>query len=879
MYIFSKKDARFFLYISFFAFIFFSVMFYVFLEKYIEYTLIYYCKNTLNCTFEGIIKKEGFLFPKIVIQNPIVRPLDEKTTWYWKASSIECSFSFFQPFPPFNLPTTMLIKDWHGSLELAQEKNLFSVYQSFINSETKKRFFEPIITAIIMSNAQLDVMHNTQYKSSIFFQNRMYLSSEDFDLITTILYGNLFSNGNKIFDYYSGIIQYSQIKNKPKITVQNKMVEQFTGDTFYMRGSYEDNHGRFSLQSTNPNFLIDPIIITENFTKISGNIPLIFLQKLFNIDLDLDAQCRMQLNLDHHNNGLQGFLVFEQGTFFKKPIFYSTKIEIKSSSSALFGPLSIKSSHGQFEGNYSYNYKDNSGSLSLKSVRETPLILFGDFFPLQCKNISCSLSFYQYYAQIKTVCTFIDTLNRLSYAAEINAKSDLSKGITYSGSCNDISVAGFYMWDKTKKGFLEIHDRDKDTLFLLRINESKPQNIIFTGYAKNIFLKNLCALRYQTNPFHDEGVFCFDGTVVEEKMFFDCSFQDGTFNVPVMPNLFSHAMSCVIIDKKNQDILIEKIYTKGATGTLLIEQGNITYQKDYRIDTCYIPATFSHCVFTYHPFLTLTASMDLLLTKKTKDNYYFLKNNVILHDGFIQNVFQLKDFMYHNTSSSFFAQYPMEHAMHISSENPIKVTTAEINTHVIIDMVSKGLLSNPEIFGSISCTEGELLFPYKPLLITKAHLLFSGSLQNANVEIFAKNTIKNYFISMHAGGLLDQYSLFFDSTPHLSKSQIISLLMFGTTEGSLGVFMPSLFSPRLKLGSLDIHFTPGFSDKSGRGGIRGALEIAVNNRLHATILKNFTLSEDTRFELSYDVTDAISVRAIRDERRDIAGEVEMRWKF
>lgn len=879
MYIFFKKDARFFLYTSFFAFIFSLGMFYVFLEKYIEYTLIYYCKNTLHCVFEGTIKKEGFLFPKIIIQNPLVRPFDEKEVWYWKASSIECSFSFFHILPPFNLPTTLLIKDWHGSWEVHEEQNLFSVYNIFINSHIKKGFFEPIITSVVMSNAQLDVMYNAQYKSSIFFQNRIYLIDDDFNLITTIVEGNFFSHSNKIFDHYSGIIQYSKVKNKPKITVQTKMFDPRTGDTFYIRGSYEEDHGRFSLQSTNPNVFINPIIITENFSKISGNIPLLFLQKLFNIDLNIDAHCRMQLSFDHHANVWQGFLVLEHGIFFKNPIFHSAKIEIKSSLNQLFGPLSIKSSYGQFEGNYFYNYKDNSGSLSLKCARETPLLLFGDFFPLYCKNIYCSLSFQNYYVHIKTNCTFIDSLKRISYEADIQTKIDLAKGITCSGLFdNDINVLGVYVWDRTKKGFLEIHDRSNDTLFLLKINQLVPQSIIFTGYAKNIFLKHLCALRYQTNLFYDEGVFCFKGSTGGQKMHLDCSFQDGTFNFPIVPNLFSQATSSVVIDTKNQAISIEKIHATGATGTLVIEEGSITYEKDKAVSTCYIPATFSRCVFTYYPFLTLTASMDLLLTKQKNEHYYFLKNNVLIHDGFIQNVFQLKDFM-HNNSSSFFSQYPVEHSMHICTENPIKMRTGEINAQVVIDMISKGLLSNPQFFGSISCAEGELLFPYKPLFISKAHLLFSGSLQNANLEIFAKNTIKNYFISMHAGGTLDHYSLFFDATPHLTKSQIISLLMFGTTEGSLGVFMPSLFSPRLKLGSFDIHFTPGFSDKSARGGIRGALEIAVNNRLHATILKNFTLSEDTRFEFSYDVSDAVSVRAIRDERRDIAGEIEMRWKF
>ena len=63
--------------------------------------------------------------------------------------------------------------------------------------------------------------------------------------------------------------------------------------------------------------------------------------------------------------------------------------------------------------------------------------------------------------------------------------------------------------------------------------------------------------------------------------------------------------------------------------------------------------------------------------------------------------------------------------------------------------------------------------------------------------------------------------------------------------------------------------------------IRGqkALEITIDDRWRAVIQKNFSLTEDTKFELEFLLSDDITLRAIRDERRDLGGEVEMRWKF
>jgi hypothetical protein len=128
----------------------------------------------------------------------------------------------------------------------------------------------------------------------------------------------------------------------------------------------------------------------------------------------------------------------------------------------------------------------------------------------------------------------------------------------------------------------------------------------------------------------------------------------------------------------------------------------------------------------------------------------------------------------------------------------------------------------------------------------------------------------------------------------------MALLLIGSHEESLNIVMPALIMSNLtsllfgdvqSRDSLDVsfrrlfkpfdnvHLVPSFTDQTGRGGLRGAIEIDVTDRLHALIQKNFSLSEDTRVEIEYLLSDDVSVRAIRNERRDVGGEVEMRWKF
>ncbi len=102
--------------------------------------------------------------------------------------------------------------------------------------------------------------------------------------------------------------------------------------------------------------------------------------------------------------------------------------------------------------------------------------------------------------------------------------------------------------------------------------------------------------------------------------------------------------------------------------------------------------------------------------------------------------------------------------------------------------------------------------------------------------------------------------------------QNITSLVFSQNQSSkqLERYFKALLKP-----FKNVHLVPSFTDQTGRGGLRGAIEIDINERWRALIQKNFSLSEDTRFELEYMVSDDISVRGFRDERRDIGSEVEM----
>lgn len=237
----------------------------------------------------------------------------------------------------------------------------------------------------------------------------------------------------------------------------------------------------------------------------------------------------------------------------------------------------------------------------------------------------------------------------------------------------------------------------------------------------------------------------------------------------------------------------------------------------------------------------------------------------------------------------------------VKTKKPLVIQTSFLHTNAHIELMIKENIENPLITGNIHLSSGMLAFPYKPLYITKGTIYFMPhQLEDPALELIAKGKVKKYHVTLHANGSLQRPHISLESTPPLTEEQIITLLLAGSEEGSVALVMPTLIMQNLEnlifgpeqphsklegyfknlLGPLKhIRIVPSFFDQTGRGGLRGAFEIDVSDRLHALIEKNFSLSEDTRYEVEYLLSDDVTIRGIKDQRDDVGGEVEMRWKF
>ena len=161
------------------------------------------------------------------------------------------------------------------------------------------------------------------------------------------------------------------------------------------------------------------------------------------------------------------------------------------------------------------------------------------------------------------------------------------------------------------------------------------------------------------------------------------------------------------------------------------------------------------------------------------------------------------------------------------------------------------------------------------------------------IELTARNTINNYTVTMNVGGTLHQPKISFTSSPHLNEESIVRLLLTGAADGALYLAMPSIVMMHIEsllFGSDEnlskaqqffknllkhVKFIPSATEK----GMQGAIEVNFTDRLRAKAQNAFNLSDQTQLEVEYTVSDEMRIKAIRDEKGSIGGEVEMRWKF
>ncbi len=452
-----------------------------------------------------------------------------------------------------------------------------------------------------------------------------------------------------------------------------------------------------------------------------------------------------------------------------------------------------------------------------------------------------------------------------------------------------------YHWEALSSPFslTVLDERKQKDAPVVKINHEQSQT---TARIELSFVQNL--LRdYARISFLGQGSLHVQGLWHGSELQGTLDLKDGMIRIPTVYNFIHDIQARFSCNFLKRMVLLEKLkisLQKGMIESALLQVGYDPLAKGL---WAHLPLVFTDCFINWHKDLYLLFSGALIVKKIPEarlgvDGFIVLDRSQLKENIFSQKTQRLLLDAWSNPG----AEKKVDAHISITTRSPLAVKTAQLETNALLALVLKSGGDQAELEGTITLQGGALHFPVHSLSIVKGKLIFTPEqTQDPFIELTAQARVKKYLITLSIGGTAQDPHLVFDSVPSLSEEQIMMLLLAGSEEESLNMVVPALIMRNVEniiFGSSyrsrndswleplkRIKFVPRFTDQTGRGGFRGALEIEVSKRLRAIIEKNFSLTEDVAFEVEYLVTDDVSVRASYDERGDLGAEVEMRFKF
>jgi hypothetical protein len=452
-----------------------------------------------------------------------------------------------------------------------------------------------------------------------------------------------------------------------------------------------------------------------------------------------------------------------------------------------------------------------------------------------------------------------------------------------------------YHWHAVNSPFvLTVLDENKEeTAPMVKIGHDQSRT---TARVDLSLLQNILR-EYAQIAFVGKGALEMQGVWHGSELQGSLALKEGMIRFPSVYN-FIHTLqtqfACNFL-KRNLSFLQVKIALQ--KGTIESAALRIGYDPLAHGIWAHLPLIFTDCFINWNKDLYLLFS-GAFIAKKTPEKRLVVDSFVVLDRSQLkENIFSQKtQRLLLDAWSNPMAEKKVDASLSISTRSPLSVKTEQLETQALLELLLKSGGDQTELEGTITLQRGALHFPAHSLSIVKGKIIFTPEqTQDPFLELTAQARIKKYLITLSIGGTAQDPHLVFDSIPSLSEEQIMMLLIAGSEEESLNIVVPALIMRNVEnviFGSSyrsrhdswleplkRIKFVPRFTDQTGRGGFRGALEIEVSKRLRAIIEKNFSLTEDVAFEVEYLLTDDVSVRASYDERGDVGAEMEMRFKF
>jgi len=677
----------------------------------------------------------------------------------------------------------------------------------------------------------------------------------------------------------------------------------------FITGSWADNEGKWRINNAENSLMFDPLVITQRpeglWAFLRAEIPLsycMFLATPAHASIDpksMQGTCIISAQgyIDKLQQ-LDGQIVLEGVKYAPYPHELSSTIAFSKRDAEWKGTLhAAVNAEAKFQSSWWYDQEQDKGELVCTNQTQfaLPSMPYWRILPHGMK-----VDLVRDAQKVTVAYESVATHDLLNTAESVRGMVVLQNNkAQLQGTYNDESYSACAQFDQFP--YLESATYvDAHAVSQLACAYA-PASAVMQGSMQFSFIRNFVKRLFNYDV-QGQGTLEWDVTRTRDGWAGKVHLADGAIRLPETYNFINGLDASFAFDEKKHQLQVHDVVCQLHAGRVQCKEGVVLFDEQFKPVFMQVPLLFEQCMLNFKRDLFAMVSGALSITKQ-KDLVPALTGHLFieraqLKENLLSQEFQKQLFTY---SGTMVASHSPDMACDVTIESmhPIRIDTNVLKTSAQVHLTIKNNFADPVVTGAIRLIGGTIEFPYKPLTITEGTMrLLPGQLYNPMIELRAKSTIKNHTVALQITGSLAKHHIMFDSTPPLNEEQIIAILLVGSHEQSLATMAPALLVQNLKHAlfgineptvfekymnkiakPLNIHLVPSFTDQTGRGGLRGALEIDVNDRWRALIQKNFSLTEDTRFELDYLLSDDMTIRAIRDERRDVGGEIEMRWKL
>jgi hypothetical protein len=237
----------------------------------------------------------------------------------------------------------------------------------------------------------------------------------------------------------------------------------------------------------------------------------------------------------------------------------------------------------------------------------------------------------------------------------------------------------------------------------------------------------------------------------------------------------------------------------------------------------------------------------------------------------------------------------------ISGDENIYIDNNIARAPVTVDLVLRGTISHPVLFGRLESKEGIAYFRNNEFRIIHASAYFADPNRiNPIMELAAETSIQGYHIKLNLDGQIEHFNLSLSSDPNLEEMDVLSLLTTGKVgkqlkgiESGIGAGeatsflaggLQDIFEERLKtIGGFE-RVQVGTYVSRVTGNVEPEVTVSkrlLSDRLYVTYSTPLgsAATEQQIFKLEYLLGRNISLVGVRDERGITGGDIKFRFEF